>query len=208
MINTLLENPAEIKTQVNPSVISQKSFAKLYELYFPLVQRICNRYTKNYELAQDLAQEVFLKIHDRMESFQGQSQPSTWLYRITVNHCLDYLRWKKRNDELFINYSRNAADTQSTELSHDHPIKRLFQHLLEDMDERTRQVIFLYYDVGLTHQEIAHISGISRVAITRRIARFNIMVSKIKTELSESMKLIYSTNEYQRNSFEDCTEGS
>ncbi len=208
MITTLLENPAQREPKEITSALTQKSFAKLYELYFPLVQRICNRYTKNYELAQDLTQEVFLKIHDRMESFQGQSQPSTWLYRITVNHCLDYLRWKKRNDELFLHYSRSTEDFQSAELSSDHPIKRLLQHLLEDMDERSRQVIFLRYEVGLTHREISEISGISRVAITRRISRFNIMVSKIKTELSESMKLIYSTNEYQRNSFEDCTEES
>ena len=140
------------------------------------MHRICFRYTKNRDEAEDLTQEVFLKVHGNYTSFEGNAQPSTWLYRVTVNHCLDYLRWRKRQGELMAAFADEMSDRPPQEAAADHPAKLLFRKLLEDLDEANRQVVMLRFEVGLTHEEIAEICGVSRVAITKRLAKFQARV--------------------------------
>jgi RNA polymerase sigma factor (sigma-70 family) len=167
---------------------AQSALARLYDLYFPLVHRICYRYTKNGEEANDLAQEVFLKVHASYRGFEGNSQPSTWLYRVAVNHCLDYIRWKKRQADLMAGYADDLARRQPQESSADHPAKRLLRRLLDGLDEANRQVVFLRFEVGLTHEEIAEICGVSRVAVTKRLAKFQTKLVTLKDELVDSME--------------------
>ncbi len=189
MMNTTLPNQTESKTldTVNKT-LGHDAFQNMYELYFQLVHRVCYRYTKNREEADDLSQEIFLKVHGSFAGFEGNSQPSTWLYRVATNHCLDHLRWKKRQTELLAGYGDDLAFSRTPETSPDNPAKRLFRRLLETMDAANRQVVFLRFEVGLTHEEIAEICGVSRVAITKRLAKFQAKVALLKTELSDSLE--------------------
>jgi RNA polymerase sigma factor (sigma-70 family) len=165
----------------------QQSLARLYEMYFQLVHRICYRYTKNSDEASDLTQEVFLKVHASYQSFEGNAQPSTWLYRVATNHCLDYIRWKKRQADLMSGYAEDLARREPQGSAVDHPAKRLLRRLLENMDEANRQVVFLRFEVGLTHEEIAEICGVSRVAVTKRLAKFQSKLVTLRGELVDSM---------------------
>src|SRR4051812_42145414 len=108
MTHTTLLSENEIQNNATQT-LSNKAMTHLYERYFPLVHRICYRYTKNREEANDLAQEVFLKVHGNYRTFEGNSQPSTWLYRVATNHCLDHLRWKKRQNELLANFAEDIS---------------------------------------------------------------------------------------------------
>lgn len=179
------EEPSIVESNVETRSLD---LARMYELYLPLVQRICYRYTKNQEEAGDLAQEVFLKVHASWRGFEGNSQPSTWLYRVAVNHCLDHIRWKKRQGDLMTAYAEDLAQRPPQTPSSSHPAKRLLRRLLEDMDEANRQVVFLRFEVGLTHEEIAEICGVSRVAVTKRLAKFQNRLASLKGELMDSMQ--------------------
>lgn len=198
MMNTTLLNPTDRNTDTAavlnapaaPIARSDRKEARdflvnLYQNYHGLVHRICFRYTKNRDEAEDLTQEVFLKVHGNYTSFEGNAQPSTWLYRVTVNHCLDHLRWRKRQGELMASFAEDLSDRQPQEAAADHPAKLLFRRLLEDLDEGNRQVVMLRFEVGLTHEEIAEICGVSRVAITKRLAKFHAKVQSLKTELGD-----------------------
>jgi RNA polymerase sigma-70 factor (ECF subfamily) len=160
----------------------------LYEAHYPLVHRVCYRYTKNPEEAADLAQEVFLKVHGSYSTFEGSSQASTWLYRVAANHCLDHLRWKRRQADLLAGYGDELASNKTPDTSPDNPARRLFRRLLDGLDAANRQVVFLRFEVGLTHEEIAEICGVSRVAITKRLAKFHAKVALLKTELSDALE--------------------
>lgn len=186
-MNTTLLSDATDNQTTSAVPAAEAALGHLYELYFPLVQRICYRYTKNPEEANDLAQEVFLKVHANFGSFEGNSQPSTWLYRVAVNHCLDYLRWKKRQSDLMAGYAEDLARRAPQESSAEHPAKRLLRRLLDGLDEANRQVVFLRFEVGLTHEEIAEICGVSRVAVTKRLAKFQTKLASLKDELVEAM---------------------
>jgi len=193
MMNITLPNPTESKPLDTANMVAKKAlphdtFQDMYELYYQLVHRVCYRYTKNREEADDLSQEIFLKVHGSFAGFEGNSQPSTWLYRVATNHCLDHLRWKKRQTELLAGYGDDLTFSRAPESSPDNPAKRLFRRLLETMDAANRQVVFLRFEVGLTHEEIAEICGVSRVAITKRLAKFQAKVALLKTELTESLE--------------------
>jgi RNA polymerase sigma-70 factor (ECF subfamily) len=203
MTHTTLLNRTETKT---PG-LSRNDFAKLYELYFPLVHRICYRYTKNRETAEDLAQEVFLKVHGNFSSFAGNCQPSTWLYRVATNHCLDHLRWAKRQSELISDFSDNKNFQQPPEILPDNRVRRLMSRIMENLDEANRQVVFLRFEVGLTHGEIAEICGVSRVAITKRLAKFLTTVSSLKSELTGSFATVLCRAGVPSAPCEDSSEG-
>ncbi|HKP95865.1 MAG TPA: RNA polymerase sigma factor [Fibrobacteria bacterium] len=191
MMNTTLPNQTESKTlETANKTLGHDAFQNMYELYFQLVHRVCYRYTKNREEADDLAQEIFLKVHGSFAGFEGNSQPSTWLYRVATNHCLDHLRWKKRQTELLAGYGDDLVFSRTPETPPDNPAKRLFRRLLETMDAANRQVVFLRFEVGLTHEEIAEICGVSRVAITKRLAKFQAKIALLRTELSDSLENI------------------
>jgi RNA polymerase sigma-70 factor (ECF subfamily) len=184
MINTIVTaepTPAPAKT------LAPDAFGGLYETHYGLVYRVCYRYTKNPEEAADLAHEVFLKVYGNFSTFEGNSQTSTWLYRVASNHCLDHLRWKKRQADLMVGYGDDLAASRVPEAAPDNPAKRLFRRLLEGLDPANRQVVFLRFEVGLTHEEIAEICGVSRVAITKRLAKFQAKVVLLKSELSDSL---------------------
>ncbi|MEU4834513.1 RNA polymerase subunit sigma-70 [Streptosporangium sp. NPDC023615] len=71
-------------------------FALITEPYRRELQVHCYRMLANYEDAQDMTQETFLRAWNKRESFKGHAAPRTWLYRIATNACLDFL--EKRND--------------------------------------------------------------------------------------------------------------
>lgn len=192
MMNTTLSTPTDLNLEIEtaektPVARSQRKAAQdilldLYTRYQALVYRICFRYTKNRDEAEDLTQEVFIKVQSNYGTFEGNAQPSTWLYRVAVNHCLDHLRWRKRQGELRASFAEDLADRPSQEAAPDHPAKLLFRRLLEELDEGNRQVVMLRFEVGLTHEEIAEICGVSRVAITKRLAKFQARVQSLRPQ--------------------------
>ena len=188
MNNTTLSSQTDNQTTRAAKTLDAEAFRNMYETHYQLVHRVCYRYTKNRDEADDLAQEIFLKVHGNFSSFEGNSQPSTWLYRVASNHCLDHLRWKKRQADLMVGYGDDLATSRVPEASPDNPAKRLFRRLLDGMDAANRQVVFLRFEVGLTHEEIAEICGVSRVAITKRLAKFQSKVASLKAELTDSLE--------------------
>lgn len=207
MNNTMLPDQTESKTlESADKTLDHDAFRNMYESYYQLVQRVCYRYTKNRDEADDLSQEVFLKVHGSFSGFEGNSRPSTWLYRVATNHCLDHLRWKKRQTDLLAGYGDDLASSRVPEVSPDNPAKRLFHRLLEGMDEANRQVVFLRFEVGLTHEEIAEICGVSRVAITKRLAKFQARMVLLRCELGDALEDAHCETGWGRVSVEGCDD--
>ena len=72
------------------------AFAELVEAYEKQVYNLCYRMCGNEEDAKDLTQEAFVKVWRGLEHYQFESAFSTWLYRLTSNVCIDFLRRRKR----------------------------------------------------------------------------------------------------------------
>jgi RNA polymerase sigma factor (sigma-70 family) len=71
------------------------NFQEIYINHKKLVFNLALQYSQNTEDAEEITQDVFVKIHEKLDSFQNQSEIKTWIYRITVNQSLDYLKAKR-----------------------------------------------------------------------------------------------------------------
>ncbi len=71
-------------------------FSVLYERYYSKVLDKCYSLAQSRELAEELAGDILSKVYEKLDSFKGNSSFSSWLYSVTYNHCIDWLREKKR----------------------------------------------------------------------------------------------------------------
>lgn len=138
---------------------------ELYREWGPMVFRRILRFYDRVE-AEEVLHEVFVKVLENVDSFREDASPSTWLYRIATNHCLNRLRNAKRRRELLAEhgedlYPSHVGSTQEAEFLLGELWKRLPEDLLQ---------IAVYYHVdGMTHAEIARVIGVSRRTVGNRL---------------------------------------
>ncbi len=178
----------EILTQ-DTALRHAQGITQLYTRYRDFVLRVCIRYVQNHDEAEDLVQEVFLKAGNALESFAGQSQPSTWLYRIATNHCLDALRRKKHQKDVMASYAICLEDDEEPCMDEEKApstMRQILDRLGEGMDSVDRQIVYLRFELGFTHQAIAEVCGISRVAITKRLTKIESHARDLYAEIENS----------------------
>jgi RNA polymerase sigma-70 factor (ECF subfamily) len=146
------------------------TFAAIVREYQDMVYNLALRMVRDRELAEDLSQEVFLKVHRGLPSFQGQSSLSTWIYRITCNVVVTEMQKARHR------YETIALDEIESEIAYHKrgenpaagPLEKMERaetaHLLEALlgrlEPRKRMVLTLYYQGGRTYAEIGEILGI------------------------------------------------
>ncbi|MFA8301225.1 MAG: RNA polymerase sigma factor [Hyphomicrobiales bacterium] len=145
-----------------------EEFDKLYEEFYSKVYRLCLGYSKGDEdLAKDLSQEVFIAVLNKMHSFRRESKISTWIYRITVNVCLMYLRKDNTRSEHIDAYSLIDNQEEKTE-----NIKVvLLRKCINELTEPDQMIVMLMLE-GETNADIADIMEIKEGSIRVRIHRF------------------------------------
>ena len=138
----------------------------LYRRYGGTVARRVRRFVPPCDV-EEVVHEVFLKAMEREASFRGDASPVTWLYHIATNHCLNRIRDHKRRQELLFENRElpwilpaDAPDTESTVF---------LEQLWSQLDDTLTMVGIYYFVDGLTHEEIARITGTSRRTVGNRI---------------------------------------
>ncbi|MBM6618768.1 sigma-70 family RNA polymerase sigma factor [Bacillus suaedaesalsae] len=131
-------------------------------------------YVKNYEMAEDLAQDVFIRFYEKIDTFRGEASYRTWLYRITVNRCKDYLRsWNYNktflNDKIVDFVKGNASSPEQIVVSNDEN-EELTMHVLS-LPVKYREVIYLYYFQEMSLQELSDCLIINISTVKTRLTR-------------------------------------
>ena len=80
--------------------MADSEFTLIYENHKEMVWRLISRYVFNREDREDLFQEVFLNVHAALPKFRGEAKMETWLYRITVNTAINYVKMQNRSRKL------------------------------------------------------------------------------------------------------------
>ena len=143
----------------------------LIELYGSDVLRIATLYTQNPNIAEDIFQDVFFKVNKSIYSFKGNSSEKTWIIRITINTCKDYLKsaWKKKVvsiENLPKSYLEDALDNNiSSENSN------LIMKEILSLPIKYKEVIILYYYKEFSTLEIAKILRIPESTVRTRMKR-------------------------------------
>jgi len=120
--------------------------------------------------AEDVSQEVMLKIFHHIQSFSHQSKFTTWLYRIVSNRCLDELRVRKRSTQRFVplEEEHDVALPDATGQSDD---AMTLQKAMAALNSDERMLIHLRYTAGLSFDEIADVMELGLSAVKMRHSR-------------------------------------
>jgi RNA polymerase sigma-70 factor (ECF subfamily) len=166
------------------------AFAQLLERYQKQVYHHALRMVGGPEDAADLTQEVFLKVWQGLPAFQGECAFSTWLYRVTGNVCIDFLRReKKRWGELSLDDDEgtlcavlpDTAPSPQQALEHKEQSRSIQKGLLALSPEH-RQVLVLREINGLSYEEIAQALDLSPGTVKSRIARARLNLARFLRE--------------------------
>jgi RNA polymerase sigma-70 factor, ECF subfamily len=139
-------------------------------------------YVKDRSIAEDIAQEVFLKAYTHVDRFQWDATIKTWLYRITVNRCKDYLKsWSYRTTVLsnVIDLAMGAPKEKETEMIlMEKDEKSNLAQTIFSLPLKYREVIYLYYFQELGFNEISDLLNINTNTLKSRMKRAKEMLKK------------------------------
>lgn len=147
---------------------------ELIEKYAKGMTSFAYSYLKDWSQAEEVVQEVFIVVFNKLHTFRNQSNIKTWLYSITSNKCKDFLKssYKKKvilsNDiQLFFHDSVSSSeDIFFNQIN----LKRISEATLA-LPIMYRETLILYYYEGLTTQEIAELLNINHATIRSRLQR-------------------------------------
>ena len=163
---------------------SPSAVDELLRLYQGKIFNLAMSILKNESDAEEAAQDVFMTVIRKADTFQGNSAFYSWMYRICVNTCLMRLRGKRRNDTVsieefmpvFTDEGMHASpmDDWSKEVERDalnEELGQMIRKYTEELSEKYR-VVFVLSDVeGLSNEETAKILGLTVPAIKSRLHR-------------------------------------
>jgi RNA polymerase sigma-70 factor (ECF subfamily) len=158
------------------------AFAFLVEKYQRMVYTLVIRILKNTEDAEEISQDVFVKVFQKLESFKGDSKFSTWLYRIAYFASLDELKKKKRTISIeSINQIGNddlGLVKDALSQIHEKQRKEIISGAIKKLKEDEQVILLLYYFEDQSLKEISKV--------------VNLSIDNIKVKLFRSRKRLFS----------------
>lgn len=160
-----------------------KPFGMLYERYHKKVIDKCYSFVKNRELAKELAEDIFSKTFEKLPSFQQKSSFSSWLYMITYNHCIDFLRAKKKlhypkwNQENEMPEIIDENDDQLSDINYEN-----LETIMDMIHPEEKALLIMKYQDGLAMKDIGQALRISESAAKMRLKRARTRVVYLYTQ--------------------------
>lgn len=145
--------------------------------YAAIIIKICRAYTNSQEDFEDYYQEVCLQIWRTRDNFRGQSEWSTWVYRLALNVSLTMLKKKRSNQQYFTSEISGNEWVENSGAFPDEDLNQLYDGI-KRLSEVDRAVILLYLEEK-SYKEIAEISGTNPNNIGVRIKRIKERLKKI-----------------------------
>jgi len=147
-------------------------FQILYNRYFPKVKDKCYSFLKNKNQSDEFANDILSKAYEKLNSFKGKAHFSSWLYSISYNTIIDYLRKKKQlhypnwNQENELPEIIDETDTEMNELSYDN-----LMEVFEKIHPEEKALLLMKYQDLLSLREIAASLSVSEDAAKMRLKR-------------------------------------
>ena len=172
---------------------NEQLFRQIYQDHIEMVYNLCLNYLQNAEDAEEVSQDVFVKVHQQMGRFEARSSWKTWIYRIAVNKCLDHLKAQKRQKRFGIHVSLFPFGTNNPVLAGNfrHPgvqledkeaMERLFLHI-NSLPDKQKTALILKSLEGLSQKEISEVMKMSEKAVESLLSRAR---SNLKKKLKGS----------------------
>jgi RNA polymerase sigma-70 factor, ECF subfamily len=163
----------------------QSAFSVLVETYQSPVYNLCYRMLGEAREAEDAAQETFLRVYDRLGSFDASRSFKTWILSIANHHCIDRLRkrrivWLDIEDEPLVGHPalrERSAGPEEQAVKHEQ--RERVQSLLAELGPKDRSAIVMHYWYDLSYEEIAHSTGTTVSAVKSRLHRARAVMAEM-----------------------------
>lgn len=164
----------------------RNAFNELYKTYSARLYGICLRFASDQDEAADMLQEAFIRIFEKLYTFQGQGSFEGWIKRITINNSLNYLKKRHLVFESFTGKeellpAENESFSEDTKPSVENMLK-----LIQNLPAGYRMVFNLYVFENYTHKQIAETLSISENTSKTQLMRARALLQK---KLKEVMAL-------------------
>lgn len=176
-------------------------YEKIIQKYQSKVFGLIYNMTKNQNEIEDLAQEVFIKIYKNLGKFKGDSSLYTWIYKITVNLCLDemkkrknviYLDEKIEVDDGEVNGELPSEDKSQEELYEEKELQEKLHNCINKLPEKQRVMIVLRDIKGFSYEEISKITDVKLGTVKSQINRARLKLKELLDEEGTFLEYIES----------------
>lgn len=150
-------------------------FEQIYKTYWDRIFRLCMGFVNDYDIAQDLAQETFIIVWQKLDTFRNESGIGTWIFRIASNNCLKQIEKDKRFPKSDLPHQLTEEKQQSIE-----PQIQFLYKCIAELPETERIIISLELE-DIRQAEIATIVGLSE-------ANVRVKIHRIKEKLTQKFK--------------------
>jgi RNA polymerase sigma-70 factor (ECF subfamily) len=181
----MLENNSDEQLVSNYLKGDKKSLEILILRYLKPIYSFVYQYVRNTTDAEDLTQEIFVKIWKNLKRFKKEKKFKTWLFVIAKNACFDFLRKKEKDSVLNLESISQLIDSSSSpdEFLEKKFLKEKIKKIIKKLPEKTKEVLNLYYYQGFTFKEIAKIFNESINTIKSRHLRAIATLKKLLEEI-------------------------
>lgn len=150
----------------------QELFELIYTRYFKKVRDKCFSFLKDNKLSEEFANDILTKAYEKVSGFKGNSSFSSWLYSITYNYCIDYLRVKKKLHYPDWNSSHEIPEIiDETETDFEVVNYENLLQIMEAIHPEEKVLLLMKYQDNLPIKQIAKTLRISEDAVKMRLKR-------------------------------------
>ncbi len=167
---------ARLATEERETLIDE-----LMHQYGQEILQLTYSYVKNRNIAEDLTQDIFVKCYQSLHTYKGKSKIRTWLWRIAINHCKDYLKsWYNNhvipsNDEIVYS-GKSVHNTEQAVIQQDEEGR--LAHAVMSLPIKYREVIYLHYFEELAIREVALILSMKENTVKTRLRRGKVLLKE------------------------------
>jgi RNA polymerase sigma-70 factor (ECF subfamily) len=137
------------------------AFEALYKQHAARIYSLASRMAGSPDEGEDLVQEIFLQAYRKLGSFKGDASVGTWLYRLAINHCLDFVRGRRAKMGR-VTDTLDAAGSFEPVSPRETPLARLdLERAIEQLPPGCREAFVLHDVEGFDHKEVARLLGIA-----------------------------------------------
>jgi RNA polymerase sigma factor (sigma-70 family) len=164
-------------------------FQSIYNQYGVLVYHVALNYVQNIEDAEEITQDVFVQVHQSLDSFAEKSSLKTWIYRIAINKSLDFIKHKNSKKRFFIFGNKSQNEKEYLNTSHfEHPgillenkeKAAVLYATINELTESQKTAFILSKIDGLSNPEISAIMQLS-------VSSIESLVFRAKASLQEKL---------------------
>lgn len=187
----------DVKLIQRTLVGDEDAFANLVKKYQKQIHMYAWRKTKDFHIAEDITQETFLQVSQKLETLQDPTQFKRWLYQIANHLCIAWFRKNQVYAESFNEthiweietgaYSRYVAAEHAKMTAETQ--RDLVENLLAKLNEKDRKVITLHYFENMTSSEISEFVGVSENTIKSRLRRARQRLKKYEFMIQEALDI-------------------